>query len=182
MTLYKSAYADFQVLARGESIVYHPATGVEIGRTKELVAQFGEHGGTFTSENPLTGALEEQALIHGHFFDSVAAQEKLGWNDDERTSVEYAIEKIAREQPFLVMKVEYEIAPAPKPWPTYDEMNADGVLEWASKLGLIGEALTYEQENKQRKVLIANLEETLARQYADESRDDAVPVPEAITL
>jgi len=181
MALYKSAYADFQVLARGEAIFYHPVTGVEISRSKGLTAEFGEHGGTFNSENPMTGQLEEHALIYGHFFDSEAAQQRNNWSDEERESVELAIEKIAREQPFLVMKIEFEAIPASKPWPTYDEMNADGVLEWASRLGLVAEALAYEQENKGRKVLIAQLEETLARQSADVA-GSAPEQHEAITL
>jgi len=178
MALYKSAYAAFQVLVRSESPIFHQATGVEIGRITPLVADFGEHGGTFNSENPLTGQMEEHAVIHGHFFDSEAAQQQLGWSDEERESVEAAIERIGRQQPFLVAKVEFEVVPAEKPWPTYDDMNAEQVAQFAESLGLVREALLYESENKQRKTLIAQLEETLS---VSEPARDARP-EEAITL
>jgi len=179
MALYKSAYAAFQVLVRSESPIYHQATGVEIGRIKPLVADFGEHGGTIKMPDPLTGAIEDHALIHGHFYDTEAAQEKNGWTDEERESVEYAIDKLTREQPFLVARVEFETQPAPKPWPTFDEMNTEQVLVFANSLGLVREALVYEQENKARKTLVTQLEEALGNQPVQ----DAEPEPqEAITL
>src|SRR5262245_55886354 len=99
MPLYKSRYTDFQVLVRGESINYHPATGVEIGRTRRLTANFGIHGTPFTETNPLTGELEEHVQITGHFYDSEEAKERLGWTDDEHDSVVYALDKLCREQP-----------------------------------------------------------------------------------
>jgi len=181
MALYQSAYSAFRVSVRGESIQYHPATGVEIGRVKGLAAEFGEHGGTFTSESPLSGQLEEHAMIYGHYFDSEAAQEKLGWTDEERESVEYAIEKIAMEQPYLVRKVEYEIPASPMPWPTYDAMNAKEVVQFAQGTGLVAEAMSYERENKNRVTLLAELEELLGDDQPDPAGSPVAPQAE-ITL
>lgn len=182
MALYKSAYSAFMVLVRSEAVMYHPATGVEINRVPSLTAEFGEHGGTFNAENPLTGQLEEHAIINGHFFDSESAQERLGWSDEERESVEMAIEKIGREQPFLVARVDLEVRPTGKPWPTYDEMNAESVLSFANALGLIEQALAYENENKARKTLIAQLEEAREDLARSAVADPEVERQEAITL
>jgi hypothetical protein len=177
MALYKSAYSAFMVLVRSEAVMFHPATGVEINRVPPLTAEFGEHGGTFNAENPLTGQMEEHAIINGHFFDSESAQEMLGWTDEERESVEMAIEKISQREPYLVAKVELTEAPARKPWPTYDELNAESVLSFANALGLLDEALAYEQENKARKTLIAQLEIAL-----EEARGETggTPAPAAV--
>src|SRR4029450_2094014 len=139
MALYKSAYSAFMVLVRSEAVMYHPATGVEINRIPALTAEFGEHGGTFNMENPLTGQLEENASINGHFFDSEAAQ---------GSGVRGETKRAARREPYLVMRVEIEHAPARKPWPTYDEMNAEAVLAFANVAGLLREGLGYGQESK----------------------------------
>lgn len=156
--LYKSAYADLQVLVRSGSVMYHPATGVEIGRVSALTANFGNHGGEFTSTNPLTGELEQHAIIHGHFFDSKAAQERLGWTDEERESVEKTLDDLAIRQPFLLQKIEIEVPPVPAPWPTYDKHTAKDAVTFAVDLGLVHEALLYERENQNRETVIGPLE------------------------
>lgn len=162
--LYKSAYSAFQMLVRSEAVHYHPATGVEIGRTKALTADFGDHRGTFNFENPLTGQNEEHAMIHGHYFDTEAAQEREGWTDEERESVEAALDKLAREQPYLVAKIEFEQPKAPKSWPTYDEMSPSDVARLAVTMGLSEQALAYERENLNREDVIKKIEDAAPKQ------------------
>lgn len=173
--LYKSSYADFQVLIRPPVVHYHPITGVELSRTKPLRANFGSHGGEFTSPNPMTGELERHAIIHGHFFDSEAAQERLDWTDEERESVEAALAKLAREQPYLLVKVDLTRPKREAPWPTYDETAEKDVVQFAKTLGLDHEALAYELENKARPKIISGLEDGLVEREPEPTPE---PKPE----
>ena len=174
--LFKSAYADFQVLVRSEAVQYHPATGVEIGRTRALTANFGSHGGVFNAPDPLTGEITEHSMVFGHYFDSDAAQQERGWTDDERESVEAAILKIAREQPSLVAQVIIEIPPAPKPWPSFDEQTAKEITAVAIQAGLVSQALAYERENKNRSTLVSELEELVVAQEVAAAKREQEPV------
>src|SRR5262245_51711335 len=162
--LFKSAYADFQVLVRSEAVNYHPATGVEISRIPALTANFGTHRGEFEMPDYLTGGVHQGAVIMGHFFDSEAAQAENGWTDEERESVEAAILKIAQREPYLVAPIEDHVPAVEKPWPSYDEQTAKEIVAVATSAGLIPEAIRYENENKQRSTLIAELEQLAARQ------------------
>lgn len=161
--LFKSAYADYQVIVRSEAIIYHPSTGVEVNRIPELVANFGRHLGEYDAPDFITGGTHHGAQIVGHFFDSEAAQAEKGWTDEERESVERMILKISSEQPYLVAPVTQEVVHAPKPWPTYDEQTSVQIQQFAAATGLIPEALAYEKENKGRSTLIAELEDLLKK-------------------
>lgn len=183
--LYKSPYADLQVLVRSESVQYHPATGVEINRIRELTANFGSHGGTFTATDPISGNVEEYPIIHGHYFDSKEASERLGWNDDELESVDATLNRLCREQPYLIAAVDMSIPAAAIPWPTYDDHDWRKIPDTAAGLGLAAQALAYEKENRNRDTVVKGLEERLEEvpQVKREEKADHLAVePGTITL
>lgn len=180
MALYTSHYADLQVLCRPESIHYHPATGVEISRTKALVANFGSHGGEFEALDPLTQQPERHALIFGHYFDSEAAAERLEWTPEERESVEAVLDKLARDQPYLLQKVDLSRPPLPAPWPTYDQTAEKEIVQFAVTLGLVAEALAYERENENRESITKALEAAI--EVVKQPKKTEKPEPAAITL
>ena len=163
--LYQSKYADLQVFIRSQSIQYHPATGVEIGRVPRLTANFGMHGGEYMVEDPLTGQPERHAQIYGHFFDTEEAKERLGWTDEEHESVVYTLDRLCKSQPFLIAKVEHEATQLPlapsKPWPNYDEMHWRSIASTAESIGMVEGAIVYEKENRKREAVIEALEAKL---------------------
>jgi hypothetical protein len=179
MPLYESAYTALTVHVRDESPIYHQATGVEISRTKRLVADFGIHGGEVSTTDPLSGQLEKRAFIRGGFFDTEEAQERLGWTDDEHESVVAKLDKICRDEPYLLAKVEHTQFAASKPWPTYDDTHWKTIPVLAEQLGLLDVALAYERENKQREPVIEGLER---KQSEPAPMPVSNPVPDMITL
>lgn len=161
--LYESKYSDLQVIIRARSLTFHHATGVQTGEIPPLVARFGMHHGEISVENPLTGEVEQRALIQGHFYDTDAAAESLGWTEDEKESVEAALDRLCKQQPFLIAKIEHE-APVfglAKPWPSYDETHWKTVSVLAKQLGLVDEVLAYERANAKREGVLNALEENV---------------------
>lgn len=184
MSVYKSAYAALQVCVRPEIPFYHPVTGVETHRVPRLTADFGLFSSEFTAANPLTGELEEHAVIIGHYYDTQVAAEKEGWSEDEQASVIDTLDKLCRDQPYLIAKVDLTMPPAPAPWPTYDTTPAANVVKYATSLGLAQQTLTYELENEARDKIIAELQDWIADNPAPQevAEQTAAPVPGMITL
>lgn len=179
--LYESNYTALTVLVRPESVQYHGATGVEISRTKALTVDFGTHGGETTIVNPLTGETERHALMHGRFYDTEEAKERFGWDDDEHDAVVQTLDKLCREQPFLVAKVEFSEPEIRKPWPTYDEAHWKTIPVLSQQLGLTETSLIYERANKNRETVIAALEAQMAAE-APLPGSDPLPHSDMITL
>lgn len=123
-----------------------------------LVADFGSLGGEQTIINPETGGHVQVADIRGGFFDSVEAQERLKWTDDWREMVERSLEELQQIRPDYVEKVVAVHVPAPLPWPSYDTLGPDEVVELAPKLHLVAEALRYEREHLNRDEVTVMLE------------------------
>lgn len=141
--------------------VYHPATGVEIvdQELKPLRAEFGIHGGEYTTIDPETGEERIQADIRGYFYDLDADAAAKGWSDDEKEAVRGYLIRKAETNPNYVQI--YETPKASKPWPTYDEVHHAKVASLAIDLGLVEPALYYEQENKNRQTIVAELRKAL---------------------
>lgn len=171
MPLYESCYTAMVVQVRDESPIYHQTTGVEISRTKRLVADFGVHGGEVTMTNPLSGELEKHALIRGRYFDTEEAQQRLGWTDDEHESVVAKLDQICRDEPYLLARVEHREAEAIKPWPTYDETHWKTIPVLAEQLGLVPVTLAYERANKDRESVVELLEKLMGSP-TDETQND----------
>lgn len=155
---YRSKYAAFRAHVRPEAIHYHPTTGVELSRTKALVAEFAKHGAEFEYEDG-DGNLQKAPDIRGHFFNTAAAQAEFKWSDEERESVEAVLDNWCERWPEAVWQV--SAAKADKPWPKYDETHHKSIPALADQLGLVAEALQYEQENKNRGEVVEKLTEIL---------------------
>lgn len=129
--------------------------------------------------DPLSGQMEKRAFIRGGFFDTEEAKERLGWTDDEHDSVVAKLDKICRDEPYLLARVEHVPVVANKPWPTYDDTHWKTIPVLAEQLGLTEVALAYEKANKNRQTVVDKLEQPLPTStFIPES----APVPELITL
>lgn len=157
---FKSKFKAFQAICRHGRIEYHPVTGTPIGEIKPLIADFAIHGGEYNVIDPETGAMNTFADIRGHFYDLDVDAEQKGWTDDEKEAVRRRLLVLAEKWPEAV-----QVHSAPKaqiPWPTYDSVHHSKVASLAADLGLVGEALAFERENKARPSVIAELEKAAA--------------------
>lgn len=140
--------------------MYHPNTGVEIGRVTPLIAEFGKHGGERRVELA-DGTTELVADIVGHYFSSAAAQDANGWSDEERESVEQTLLRLCVQRPDQIRLV--EAARVEVPWPSYLDTHHKRIPALAAELGLLGEAIAYEEQQAEpRSGVIAELREKLA--------------------
>jgi len=97
---------------------------------------------------------------HGYIgvWDSVEWQAKHNLTDEERE----AGERLLLDSPYCGFEfIAIEAVKAAKPWPSYDTTHHNKIASLASELGLVNEALAYEQENKQRASVIEQLEAAL---------------------
>jgi hypothetical protein len=87
-------------------------------------------------------------------WDSVAWQAEHSLEDEDREAAEQLLlnSSYYGNEFFLLEEVK-----AAKPWPSYDDAHHNKVAALASELGLVAEALAYEQENKQRPTVIEQL-------------------------
>jgi len=107
------------------------------------------------------GVTPANPLEHGRIgvWDSVEWQAKNGLSDDERE----AGEQMLLTSSYLGFEfIKVEEVKAVKPWPSYDDTHHNKVASLASELGLVPEALAYEQENKQRASVLEQLEAAAA--------------------
>lgn len=89
-------------------------------------------------------------------YDTEAAQEAEDWPDALREHVEQWMLKRPNYGTDFVQVVKQ---PASKPWPSYDDTHHSKIAILASELGLVDEALAYEQDNKGREGVLKALEE-----------------------
>jgi hypothetical protein len=172
--LYQSKYADLQVFIRSQSVVYHPATGVEISRVAPLRANFGHHAGEYMMEDPFTGQPERHAVIYGHFFDTDVAAEQNGWTEEEHGSVVTTLDRLCKQLPFVIAKVDQEapVLEPDKPWPSYDETHHKTIPVLARQLGLVERVIAYERAHGNREGILKALEQA----------EEEAPAEEMITL
>lgn len=171
--LFKSTKASaHQHIVQGREPVRWLPNGEAVEYTKELVAEFAHHGGSFSFYNPLTGTTDTAADIRGHFFDSAAQAEEKGWTQEEHDMVVESLDALC-DRSGLVQRVER--AKAGKPWPTYDETHHSKIVATAELAGFVPEALQYEQENKNRPAVVEGLRKALeASQEAAAVEDDSL--------
>lgn len=155
--IYRSKHSAYQVLVQGKEPVRFNTMGVPIEYATELTAEFAYHGGEFPFHNDLTGAQDVAADIRGHFFDSAQQAEAKRWTQEEHDYVVETLDRLCRETPEFVW--EYETPKLPAPWPTYDQAHHKQIPTLAEQLGLVGEALQYEQQNKNRAEVVERLTE-----------------------
>ena len=88
-------------------------------------------------------------------WDSVLWQADRGLSDDDRV----AAEQLLSNSPYYGIEfIAVEEVKAKRPWPSYDDTHHNKIASLASELGLVPEALAYEQENKQRTSVLEQLQ------------------------
>jgi hypothetical protein len=141
-----------------------------------IVADFAEQAVGVETYEGLEGGQPFTQVRGGGFFDTERAQKAHAWTDDERQLVEERLLEICengpradeirmltadiRPQGFGDIRV-YETPKPVAPWPTYDEIHHERVAQMAADLGLAPQALVYEQRTKNRKTVVARLQDLL---------------------
>ena len=155
--LFKSKHANFQAVIRPERYKYHPTTGDVIETVPAIWANFGTFGDQYTFTNPETGETMQGAHISGFAYDTDEEAAKNGWDQETKEFVERTLLKISAREPERVWMVQRETPKAPLPWPSYDSLDADQILELAPQLGQVDAVLAYERENRQRPAILDGL-------------------------
>ncbi len=173
---FKSNYKAMRITARHGHKVYHPVTGSELRdqEVKELTADFAVHRGEYSVIDPTTGKEETFADIAGYFYDLDSDAEAKGWTDDEKEMMREHLIFKASELPDMCQIYEHPATLAP--WPTYDSTHHNKIPVLAVELGLVGEALAYERENKNRDTVIAALLEKAALPPAVDETEELTAV------
>lgn len=171
--IYESPYSMYQETVQGKEPIYAGASATVIGYTKEIVAEFGKafpevDRVTYDREgNPQpvldvgTGEPLKSALIVGGVFDLQAQAQEKGWTDEEIEMVRKALDHVCAVAPGLVKR--RSAVRAAVPVATYDTLHHKQIPALMEQLGLVGEALNYERENKNRSEVVAKLEELLSK-------------------
>lgn len=164
--VYGSKASAYQVLVRPRKDVWNHDGSVLLDTIQPLTAEFAYHGGEFTFHNPLTGSQDIGADIRGHFFDSAQQALEKGWTQEEHDMVVNALDRKCQTEPEYVWEV--TLATVTAPWPTYDKAHHNQIPVLAEQLGLVAEALAYEQQQQQRPSVVAKLTELLQAEVSDE--------------
>lgn len=155
--VYGSKASAYQVLVRPRKDIWNHDGSVLIDQRDPLTAEFAFHGGEFTFHNPLTGSQDIGADIRGHFFDSAQQAEEKGWTQEEHDMVVAALDRKCKTESEYVWEV--TLSKVAAPWPTYDTTPHGQVVTLAEQLGLVAEALAYEQQEKNRPSVVEKLTE-----------------------
>lgn len=91
-------------------------------------------------------------------WDSEGWQAQYGLTDEDRKGAE---DLLLGDSAYGIEYIVVEAVKAAKPWPSYDDTHHNKVTSLAAELGLVAEALAYEQENKKRASVIEQLEAAL---------------------
>jgi hypothetical protein len=170
--LFESKAVAHKHLVRNESYVRHPVTGDVLETIPAIWCDFGTLGQEYTWTNPETGEQMQGADIRGGSYDTEIEAQQNGWDSDIREMVERSLLKLCEREPQRMWVVERETPRAAKPWPTYDEMDADQIVSMAQALGLVAESVQYERENEERPFIIQTLE------GAEETPEEPAEAPE----
>jgi hypothetical protein len=135
--------------------------GTMISETRALIAEFAVHGGEYSYVNP-DGVTDRAADIRLGWFDLDTQAEQKGWSPEEKEIVARHMTRMAEARPGGDFTLWSKPA-AVKPWPTYDETPADQIPVIAKATGTTGDAVVYESENKNRKTVLAKLQDELEK-------------------
>lgn len=108
------------------------------------------------------------ADIRGGVFDTDEAARRLGWTEDEKRMVEEKMLRQLADPRFVDFWLYEEVKPS-APWPTYDDAHHFKIPALAAELGLVREALAYEEATKGRESVVAALREKLGEAAVEES-------------
>lgn len=178
-SIYTSPHTLLRVKVRSALIRRHPTTGDVIETVPGVYAEFGIAGAEQAFHNQLTGEMDTSADIRGGVYDLDAiGEDKIErgeWTQEIVDMVRRRLDQLAADRPQMLQRVDFVTAPAPAPWPTYDNLaDEEQIVGLARDLGLVSATISYERENKDRSSLVAALESALA------SHPDPEPAPEPV--
>lgn len=173
--LFYSPNAALRVICSKQRQKFHPVTGDTIETYPGVTAEFGKLGPQYDYTDPLSGATQTGADITGHFFDTDLESIEKGWDADTKEMVERKLLGLCRTQPERIQYRERDAVKAALPWPTYDSLDAEQVLQLAPALGLVEEALAYERENLDRPTVIDGLTAEAPEELADDDAEPELP-------
>lgn len=93
-------------------------------------------------------------------YDTEAEAANHGWDEETREKVEQYVSN-HKAYGISFVKIEPVVKEITKPWPSYNNTHHFKVAALAEELGLLEEALAYEQANRARESVIAALEEKI---------------------
>ena len=157
MPLFQSKFKMFRQNLWSTPDEYHPTLGVRVKDGRQFVAEFGVHRGDFEIETP--DGVERYADIAGYFFDLDEYAEREGMTSEQKKQALMILRREAAEHPQFLWEVEPQVVGPP--WPTYDSVAYGKVADLAAELGLVAEALAYEQASKARPSVIEGLKAKL---------------------
>lgn len=166
--IWTSPYTLCQIVVQAAEPIYAGPTATIIGHQKEIVAEFGFAGPEIPMldangervTDPYTGEPYSTASVVGGVFNLQAQAEQKGWTPEEVDLVRQKVDYVALTEPAIVQR---RTAPkANPPWPTYDTTHHKTIPTFAAQAGLVGEALAYETQNKNRSEVVEKLREALA--------------------
>jgi hypothetical protein len=129
-----------------------------------LWAEFGVYGGEYTYKDPMTGAVDIGTEFRGGYFNLDEQAAEKGWGDVEKEIVARHMLNMLNKS--YVQFTLHEQARAAAPWPTYDDTHHSKVVDRAKTLGLVSEALLYEEQNKKRTSVVEGLRAALQEAQA----------------
>jgi len=165
---FHSPHANFQVICSNTRLIRHPVTGDVIETQPGIWANFGKLGDTYEYKNPLTGEMSTGAAISGFDYDTDQEALENGWDADTKAMVERKLVGLCLRRPDQIQQIITDAPKAPLPWPTFEAADAEQAVALAQQLGLVVEALAYEQENRARPDVIDGLTAVLETEDTDE--------------
>lgn len=145
--------------------VYTPDGGAIVREPiRELVAEFGVYGHEYSYTDPMTGMQEIGSDFRGGYFNLDEQAAEKGWDDIEKEIVaRHLLNMLDKSWCQFTLHSQAKVA---APWPTYDTTHHSKIVDLAATLGLLGEALRYEKQEKNRPSVIEGLSEALAKAQA----------------
>lgn len=141
-----------------KKVVWRPS---EFMDERSVIAHFQRTGANRTdlqagAERFGLGLADAQRLISVYDTDLEAISNV--WDDEKKTKIEKTLDAGQGTDYFRLDTV---AAATPKPWPTYDTMDAPTIVEAAHKIGAdLDNVIAYERENRNRKSVITALKKT----------------------
>jgi hypothetical protein len=145
---FESLPVNLQVIVRGETPIWDH--GIQIGKEKELTAEFGDTNAPMIYDES-TG--DTYVQLRGGSMNTLEQGRAKNWTDDERVLVEKKLLVTQTPQTHWLRPQAVVLAP----WPTYDETDEGMVATLALTLGLVHEALVYEDSTLKRKKVLSEL-------------------------
>lgn len=160
-----------QEICRSYKPIYS-ADGTVIDEIRELNAEFGVYGNQYRYIDPDTQREETGSEFRGGYFNLDQQAEDKGWTDDEKEIVARHLTRLAENG-----RGQFTLYSRPKvgaPWPTYDETHHSKIVDLATTLGLVSEALLYEEQEKARPSVVEGLRAALAKAQAPAEEGELV--------